>query len=95
MPPRVRVRAPRVLLPPSPGNRQARREAIGVKHRERDPVTKEYVNVGWPNYVRGILTDDEIAAVERYDAAHFKWERRGPRLAEVTRDDVVQKDLVS
>ena len=44
----------------------ARRKSICQKHTERGPDGK-YLNVGWPNYVTGILSDDEIAAVEQVD----------------------------
>jgi len=56
-----------------------RRKQIVKKHGEKGADGK-YVNVGWPNYVRGILSDDEIAKVEAIDAAHFAWEPRKLKL---------------
>ena len=41
-----------------------RREAISKLHAERGP-DGAYKNVGWPNYVRGVLSAEEQAAVER------------------------------
>lgn len=58
-----------------------RRQAICKKHVERGPDGK-YLNVGWPNYVRGILTDVEIAKVEAVDRDVFAWDMRKERLME-------------
>ena len=56
-----------------------RRAQIIAKHGEKGTDGK-YVNVGWPNYVRGILTDEEIAKVEAIDQTAFAWEPRKRRL---------------
>ena len=58
-----------------------RRQTICKKHVERGPDGK-YLNVGWPNYVRGILTDVEIAKVEAVDRDVFAWDMRKERLME-------------
>ena len=45
-----------------------RRQQVIKKHGERGPDGK-YVNVGWPNYVKGI-GDDEIARWRRDAGSH-------------------------
>ena len=61
---------------------EERRGAIMKKFYERD-VNGKLVNIGWPNYVTGLLTDEEIAAVQELNAKHFAWDVRKPRLVEV------------
>merc|ERR1719428_2017025 len=58
-----------------------RRAEIMAKFYEKGADGK-YCNVGWPNYVRGILSDEEIAEVERCDEACFRWSVRRQRIAE-------------
>ena len=62
-----------------------RRDAICKKHVEKDAEGK-YVNVGWPNYVKGILTDDEIATVEAVHARDFAWDARKHQLMATIRE---------
>ena len=61
-----------------------RRAQVIAKHGERGADGK-YVNVGWPNYVRGILSDDEIGKVEAVDKADFSWATRRVRVVEQIR----------
>eukprot|EP00928_Gymnodinium_smaydae_P023598 TRINITY_DN19417_c0_g1_i1.p1 TRINITY_DN19417_c0_g1~~TRINITY_DN19417_c0_g1_i1.p1 ORF type:complete len:250 (-),score=69.80 TRINITY_DN19417_c0_g1_i1:88-837(-) len=56
-----------------------RRDAVLRKHGERGADGK-YVNVGWPSYVEGILTEAEIRTVEEVDRTIFQWEVRRERL---------------
>ena len=56
-----------------------RRAEVVKKHGERGPDGK-YCNVGWPNYVKGILSDTEIAKVEAIDASDFSWAARKVRV---------------
>jgi hypothetical protein len=60
---------------------EERRALVHAKHRERDANGK-YINVGWPNYVRGILSEKEIAAVELEHSLSFEWEGRKLRLVQ-------------
>jgi hypothetical protein len=64
----------------NPAGDAARAAAIAARHVEKD-ADGNYRNVGWPRYVRGILTEAEIAEVERRDAV-FDFGVRGPRLVE-------------
>jgi len=64
---------------------QKKAEAVGLKHCEKGADGK-YINVGWPNYVTGILTPEEIAAVEETHARHFDWEKRAPKIVDTIRD---------
>ena len=71
-----------------------RRAEICAKHVERGPDGK-YCNVGWPNYVRGILSDEEIAKVEEVNASDFNWEARKVRvLAQIAELDADVLSLV-
>jgi len=56
-----------------------RRAEVVKRHGERGDDGK-YVNVGWPKYVKGILSDEEIAKVEAVDQADFSWEARKLRV---------------
>jgi hypothetical protein len=40
---------------------------------------------GWPRWAVGVLSPERIAAVEVYDAAFFKWEKRRERLYQAVR----------
>jgi len=75
-----------VSMPPE------RRAKIIAKHGEKGPDGK-YVNVGWPNYVRGILSEEEIAKVEAVDRDAFSWEGRKGRLMNVVAD--LNADVIS
>lgn len=59
---------------------------IAQKHRETDPTTGKYKNKGWPNYVNGILTREEINRVERRDKENFSWKVRAPKLIQVIQE---------
>ena len=48
---------------------------------ERDPVTGEYANAGWPRWADSVLEAERIAAIEDYDDRHFRWAERRHRLA--------------
>jgi len=69
-----------------------RRSKVIEKHGERGDDGK-YVNVGWPKYVKGILSDEEIAKVEAVDQADFSWEARKLRVVEQIRS--LDADVVS
>ena len=56
-----------------------RSRAISAKHRERCSIEGHYKNLGWPTYVEGILTKEEILKVEERDRKHFHWNVRAPR----------------
>ena len=64
-----------------PEGDSARAALIAERHVARGP-DGSFCNVGWPSYVVGILSDDEIRAVEERDRADFPFETRGPRLVE-------------
>ena len=71
---------------------EERRKAVLAKFYERGSDGK-YCNVGWPSYVTGLLSANEIAAVEACDKRSFAWEARKERLlAEIDRIDA---DLIS
>jgi endonuclease/exonuclease/phosphatase family metal-dependent hydrolase len=63
----------------SSGGGLTRRQRIFEKFYERDPTTKQLVNKGWPKYVKGILTAQEMAAVEAADKSYFSWGGDGGR----------------
>lgn len=69
-----------------------RRAAIVAKHGERGPDGK-HCNVGWPNYVNGILSEVEQAAVKREHDKVFAWEQRKDKLLTVIED--MDADLLS
>jgi len=71
---------------------EERRKSVFKLHGEFGPDGKP-VNAGWPNYVRGVLSDEEIAAVERVDREHFAWEQRKDRLVQVIQG--MDSDLLS
>ena len=62
-----------------------RRKAIFKLHAARGADGKP-ANPGWPNYARGVLTEEEIQRVEEEHQLHFAWERRKERLLDVIRD---------
>jgi hypothetical protein len=64
-----------------------------AKFYERDGVTGQLANAGWPTYVRGILSAEEQAAVEAVDQQHFAWEQRRGRVLETIRG--MDADLLS
>jgi len=61
---------------------QERRQQVFKLHGERKPDGKP-ANPGWPNYVKGVLTPEEIQKVEEEHRKHFAWETRKDRLLEV------------
>jgi len=61
---------------------QERRQQVFKLHGERKPDGKP-ANPGWPNYVKGVLTPEEIQKVEEVHRKHFAWETRKDRLLEV------------
>jgi endonuclease/exonuclease/phosphatase family metal-dependent hydrolase len=67
------------------GSDDNRAEEIAKKHRERD-AEGNYKNVGWPNYVRGILSPEEISEVERNHKKHFDWKVRAPKIVQTIQD---------
>jgi len=71
---------------------ESRRAEIVKLHQQRGPDGKP-VNAGWPNYVRGVLSEEEIKKVEAIDAQDFNWEARKDRLVDVIRD--MDSDLLS
>ena len=40
----------------------------------------QYVNVGWPNYASGLLSDEEQRQIEAYNERYFVWEVRRAKL---------------
>lgn len=52
-----------------------RRKQIMQKFYEKDESGR-FANAGWPKYVTGILTAEEIATVETVHKQHFAWEVR-------------------
>mmetsp|Transcript_18885 Transcript_18885/g.25982 ORF Transcript_18885/g.25982 Transcript_18885/m.25982 type:complete len:625 (-) Transcript_18885:124-1998(-) len=58
-----------------------RARAIAKKHTERDE-NGNFLNIGWPNYVQGILTQEEIERVERVHSEVFAWDVRAPKIIE-------------
>lgn len=64
---------------------QERRQQVFKLHGERKPDGKP-ANAGWPNYVKGVLTPEEIQKVEEEHRKHFAWETRKDRLLEVIED---------
>mmetsp|Transcript_9291 Transcript_9291/g.20710 ORF Transcript_9291/g.20710 Transcript_9291/m.20710 type:complete len:608 (+) Transcript_9291:115-1938(+) len=69
-----------------------RREQVVAKHLQRDAQGK-FVNVGWPSYVRGILTDAEIEVVEAIDRDRFAWPARRERIVAQIR--ALDADVIS
>ena len=61
-----------------------RAAAIAARHTARG-ADGRFLYEGWPAYVDGILTSDEISRVERIDAEFFPFEVRGPKLIEEIR----------
>eukprot|EP00756_Hemistasia_phaeocysticola_P052145 Hpha_TRINITY_DN2734_c0_g1::TRINITY_DN2734_c0_g1_i1::g.110315::m.110315 len=57
------------------------RQAVRNKHQEKDESGK-YKYSGWPNYAKGILTDEQIQKVEEVHRNSFDWEGRKVRLLE-------------
>ena len=57
----------------------SRREAIMTKFYEKDQQG-QFVNVGWPNYVTGLLSDEEQRQIEAYNERYFVWEVRRAKL---------------
>ena len=57
----------------------SRREAIMTKFYERDQQGK-LVNVGWPNFVRGLLSDEEQRQIEACNERYFVWDVRRTKL---------------
>lgn len=62
-----------------------RRKEIMKLFSERGPDGKP-VNAGWPNYVRGVLSEQEQTEVERIGREHFAWDKRKDRLVTAIRD---------
>lgn len=58
------------------------REQILLKFYEK-AEHGEYLNAGWPNYVKGLLTSEEIEAVENFHRRFFLWEVRFPRIIDM------------
>ena len=71
---------------------ESRRETIMKKFYERD-ATGAFQNVGWPNYVEGILTAEEQAQVEAIHARNFDWSVRKPRVLQTIID--TNADIIS
>mmetsp|Transcript_63293 Transcript_63293/g.119860 ORF Transcript_63293/g.119860 Transcript_63293/m.119860 type:complete len:608 (+) Transcript_63293:118-1941(+) len=71
---------------------EEKRKAIIKLHKERDSNGK-YLNIGWPNYVRGVLSQEEIKKVEDVHHEVFSWDKRKDRVIEVIRD--LDVDLLS
>ena len=61
-----------------------RAAAIAARHTARG-ADGRFLYEGWPAYVDGILTGDEIARVERIDAKFFPFEVRAPKLIDEIR----------
>eukprot|EP00933_Yihiella_yeosuensis_P016818 TRINITY_DN14227_c0_g1_i1.p1 TRINITY_DN14227_c0_g1~~TRINITY_DN14227_c0_g1_i1.p1 ORF type:complete len:670 (-),score=113.93 TRINITY_DN14227_c0_g1_i1:205-2148(-) len=61
-----------------------RRAQIVKLHQTRLPDGKP-ANPGWPNYVRGVLSDEEQKVVELYNDDVFAWEKRKDKLVDVIR----------
>mmetsp|Transcript_65883 Transcript_65883/g.157498 ORF Transcript_65883/g.157498 Transcript_65883/m.157498 type:complete len:625 (-) Transcript_65883:46-1920(-) len=76
------------------GSQADRERAALIEKRFTEVGTDgKHVYAGWPNYVRGILTEKEIAEVERIDSEFFAWEKRKPMLVSaITR---LRADIVS
>jgi Ca2+-binding EF-hand superfamily protein/endonuclease/exonuclease/phosphatase family metal-dependent hydrolase len=58
---------------------EERRKQIMAKFSEKDDKGT-YVNAGWPNYVKGVLSDEEIHQVEDVHSRVFDWSVRRDRL---------------
>ena len=69
-----------------------RRDAIVKKFYERD-ADGQLVNVGWPNYVNGLLSDEEQAAICQVQERCFAWEVRRPKLLAIL--EQLEADLLS
>lgn len=71
-----------------------RRSEIMQKFSLRDSDGKP-VNAGWPRYVQGILSPEEIAEIERVNKSVFTWEQRRERIiSEIGQMDVDILSLV-
>ncbi|CAE8624788.1 unnamed protein product [Polarella glacialis] len=71
---------------------EERRKSVFKLHAQRGPDGKP-ANAGWPNYVRGVLSDEEVQTVERIHAEHFAWDQRKDRLVQVIED--MDSDVLS
>merc|ERR1719316_1811475 len=58
---------------------EERRQQILDKHRAKDDQGK-YIYAGWPNYVKDILSEEEIKQVEDINRRIFDWSVRRDRL---------------
>lgn len=65
---------------------EEKRKTVFDKFYERDPDSGKLKNAKWPNYVRGILTDEEIQEVEKVNLECFAWENRRDRLLQTIVD---------
>jgi len=75
-----------------PDGDEERAQAMIKRHGARRP-DGSYAYAGWPKYAEGILSQDELEAVERRDARDFPFEKRAPRLLDVIRD--ADADVIS
>lgn len=69
-----------------------KRKQVFKLHGERKADGKP-ANPGWPNYVKGILTPEEIQKVEEEHQKNFAWETRKDRLLDVIGE--MDADLLS
>jgi len=58
---------------------EERRERVMAKFQEKD-VEGNLVNKGWPDYAKGILSEDEIRQVEEVHNRFFDWSVRRDKL---------------
>jgi Ca2+-binding EF-hand superfamily protein/exonuclease III len=65
---------------------------IDISDEVRDAITKKFYqkgadgkfcNAGWPNYVVGILSDEQIKVVEELENRVFAWDKRRAKILEV------------
>lgn len=75
-----------------PDGDEERAQAIIKRHGARRP-DGSYAYAGWPKYAEGILSQDELKAVEERDTRDFPFEIRAPRLLDVIRD--ADADVIS
>lgn len=59
-----------------------RRQQILEKFYERDPESGRLKNPGWPNFVKGLLSETEQRQVEVIHDRSFAWEKRKHRVIE-------------
>lgn len=71
---------------------EARRAAVFEKYSATSADGK-YMYGGWPNFVDGILTPEEISRVETRDRETFSWSIREPRILEIVQE--LNADLMS